>query len=173
MSMEIDFLRRSARCSRLEKIRNNVIREKMNNKNSVVDYIRYKQLNWYGDVQRMDEERLPRKILEWCPPGKRRGRPRNSWMQEVTRGMRERGIDLEWVDREGLRREIKLQVQKTVKTSRICIKKLKYYFTVCQIQVVLTDMPCSTYYFWKKLILFTDWQLWAVEKPIPSLSSPI
>ena len=28
MSIEIDFLRRSARCSRLEKIRNNVITEK-------------------------------------------------------------------------------------------------------------------------------------------------
>ena len=27
---------------------NNVIREKMNIKNSVLDYIRYKQLNWYG-----------------------------------------------------------------------------------------------------------------------------
>ena len=52
----------------------------------------------------MDEERLPRKILEWCPPGRRRrrkGRPQNSWMQEVTTGMREKGINnMEWVDRE-------------------------------------------------------------------------
>ena len=61
----------------------------MNITNYVLDYIRCKQLNWYGHVQRMEEERLPRKILEWCPPGRRRkGRPRNSWMQEVT-GMRE------------------------------------------------------------------------------------
>ena len=42
-SMEMDLLRRSARCSRLEKIRNNVIRGKMKIKNSVLDYIRYKQ----------------------------------------------------------------------------------------------------------------------------------
>ena len=35
---------------------------------------------------------LPRKILEWYPPGRRRkGRPRNSWMQEVTTRMRESG----------------------------------------------------------------------------------
>ena len=37
MSMEMDFLRRLARCSRLVKIRNNIIGEKMNIKNSVLD----------------------------------------------------------------------------------------------------------------------------------------
>ena len=82
----------------------------MNIKNSVLDYVRYKQFNWYGHVQRMDEERLPRKCLVWCPPGKtRKGRPRNSWMQKVTTGMTERGINnLKWVDREGWRRKIKV-----------------------------------------------------------------
>ena len=75
----------------------------MNIKNSVLDYIKHKQLNWYGYVQRLDQEMLPRRILEWCPPGSRRkARPRKSWMQEVTTEIRERGIgDLEWVDREG------------------------------------------------------------------------
>ena len=43
---------------KIRKLRNNVIKEKMNIKNSVLDYIRYKQLNWYGHVQRIDEERL-------------------------------------------------------------------------------------------------------------------
>jgi hypothetical protein len=58
---------------------NNVIREKINIKNSVLDYIRYKQVNWYDHVQRMNEERLSRNILELCPPGRRRkGR-----MQEI------------------------------------------------------------------------------------------
>ena len=90
MSMEINFLRRWARYSRLEKIKNNVIREKVDIKNSVLGYMRYSQLNWYGHVQRMDEERLPRKILESCPPRRRRKRrPRNSWMKKGTTGMRE------------------------------------------------------------------------------------
>ena len=31
------------------------IKEKINNKNSVLDYIRYKQLNWYDHVQRMKQ----------------------------------------------------------------------------------------------------------------------
>ena len=90
----------------------------------VLDYVRYKQLNWYGHVQRMDQERLPRRILELCPLGRRKkGRPRISWMQEVTTGMRERGIgDMEWIDRKGWRKKINLpKVQIDVKTSTICI----------------------------------------------------
>ena len=46
--------------------------------------------------ERMNEEMLPGKILEWCMPGRRRrrkGRPRNSWMQEVTTGLRKKGIN--------------------------------------------------------------------------------
>jgi len=62
--MEMGFLRRSARCSRIEKIRNNVIREKQNMKNSVLDYVRYKQLNWYDHEQRMDLEDEEREDLE-------------------------------------------------------------------------------------------------------------
>ena len=44
-------------------------------------------------------------------------------MQEVTAGVRERGIgDLEWVESEGWRKKINLpKAQKHVKTSRICI----------------------------------------------------
>ena len=65
----------------------------------------------------MDEERLPRKILEWCPPGKqRKGRTRKSWMQEITTGMREMGINnLEWVDGEGSENKNKI---KTLGTER-------------------------------------------------------
>ena len=77
----------------------------MNIKNSGLDNIRYKQLNWYGHMQRMDQERLPRRILEWCPPGRRiKGRLRNSWMQELTTEMREREIG----DLEGWRKTINL-----------------------------------------------------------------
>ena len=43
-----------------------LLEKKMSVKNSVLDYIRYKQLNWYGHVQRMEEERLPRKF--WNGP---------------------------------------------------------------------------------------------------------
>ena len=57
----------------------------------MLDYIRYKQLNWYGHVRKMNEGTLLRKILKYCQPIRRRkGRPRNSWIQEATTG--EKGI---------------------------------------------------------------------------------
>ena len=50
--------------------------EKNEYSNSVLDYIRYEHLNWYGHVPRMNEGMLPLKILEWRPPGgRRKGRP--------------------------------------------------------------------------------------------------
>ena len=67
------------------------MKKKNNIKNPVTDYIRYKQLNWYGHARRMKNATSKYK-LEWCPLGRRRkGRPRNSWIQEVTTGMRKKG----------------------------------------------------------------------------------
>ena len=62
------------------------------------------------------------KTLEWCPPGRRRKvRPRNSQIQEVTTRMREKGINnMGQIDREEWGRKIKLKSQKDVKTSIIC-----------------------------------------------------
>ena len=97
----MDFLRRSARHTRLEKIRNTIIRKEMNVKNSVI-YVTYKQLNWYGHIRRMPEERIPRRVWEWCPPGRRgRGRSLNTWMQEIMTGMKTKGLEEEdWNDRD-------------------------------------------------------------------------
>ena len=76
-STEMDFWRHSARISRKEKIRNNVIKQKMNVTRSLLEDIKSKQLKWYGHVQRMEEGRLPKEVMKWSPPGRRkRGRPK-------------------------------------------------------------------------------------------------
>jgi len=54
-STEIDFWRRSARISRKDKIRNIIIKQKINIVRSLLDYLKTKQLQWYGHVQRMEE----------------------------------------------------------------------------------------------------------------------
>ena len=34
-------------------------------------------LQWYGHVSRMEEGRLPKEVMKWRPPGRRkRGRPK-------------------------------------------------------------------------------------------------
>ena len=58
----------------------------------------------------MNGGRLHRKILEWCPSGRKRrkGRPRNSWMKEVIIGMSKKGINnMESIEKVEWRIEIK------------------------------------------------------------------
>ena len=81
-STEMDFWRHSARISRKDKIRNTIIKQKMNVTKSLLDDIKTKQLQWYGHVQRMEEGRLPKEVMKWCPPGRRkRGRPKLTWAE--------------------------------------------------------------------------------------------
>lgn len=91
---EMDYWRRSAGKSRLERIRNERIREVMGIKHTIVEDIKIKQLKWYGHVQRMSTERLPKQILQWTPTGRRRrGRPRKSWREGIDKEMEERGLE--------------------------------------------------------------------------------
>jgi hypothetical protein len=76
---EMDVLRRSASKSRLERIKNEHIKELMGvkEKPDIIDIIEKKRLQWYGHVKRMQEERLPKLIMEWIPGERRkRGRPK-------------------------------------------------------------------------------------------------
>ena len=46
--------------------------------------IRLNRLHWFGHVQRMEENRFPKKLLNMNLETKRlRGRPRNRWQDEV------------------------------------------------------------------------------------------
>ena len=58
----MDSWRRWARISRKDKIRNNIIKQKINVTRSLLEDIKTKQLKWYGHVQRMEEGRLPKKL---------------------------------------------------------------------------------------------------------------
>lgn len=95
-AMEMDFWRRSAGKSRLDKVRNDEIRRIMEIRSSIVEEIERKQLIWFGHVNRMPEERWPKKILTWIPPEKRkRGRPRTSWRGGIDEAMSARGLEEE------------------------------------------------------------------------------
>jgi hypothetical protein len=97
---EIDVLRRSARKSRLEKIKNENIKEIMGVKGKP-DIMEKKRLQWYGHVKRMPEERIPKLILEWVPVERqKRGRPRKTWIEGVHAAMTARNLENQWRNRE-------------------------------------------------------------------------
>ena len=43
-------------------------------------------------VQRMEEGRLPKKVMKWSPPGRKRGRPKLTWAEEIRGLMEEKGL---------------------------------------------------------------------------------
>jgi hypothetical protein len=86
LSTGMNVLRRSTRKSRIERIKNEHIKEIMGVKEKldIIDIIERKRLQWYGHVKRMKEEGLPKLIIEWKPGERRkRGRPRKTWMEGV------------------------------------------------------------------------------------------
>jgi hypothetical protein len=100
----MDIWRRSARISRNEKIRNTKKKKKMNVTRSLLEDIKTKQLQWYGHVQRMEEERLSKEVMKLVR--RKRGRTKltraegikgliggkglmeENWNTEVTEGRR-------------------------------------------------------------------------------------
>jgi hypothetical protein len=104
LSTEMDVLRRSARKSRLEKIKNENIKEimRVKGKLDIIDIIEKKRLQWYGHLKRMPEKRIPKLILEWVPQERQKsGSPRKTWMKGVHAAMTARNLEQDqWRNRE-------------------------------------------------------------------------
>ena len=100
LSLEMDFWKRSAKVSKLDHIRPYEI---MKVDHDIITTIEKKRLVWYGHIQRMGEERWPKKVLNWIPPPEllKKGRPPKSWKGEIRQTMEDRGLkDGDWQDRE-------------------------------------------------------------------------
>jgi len=97
---EMDGLRRSSRISRKDRIRNVTIRQQIGLEETIIKEIEQNQLTWYGHVQRMAEERLPKIALKWMPKQKRaRGRPKKNWKEWIKKAMNERNLNEgQWKD---------------------------------------------------------------------------
>ncbi|XP_030767681.1 uncharacterized protein LOC115891369 [Sitophilus oryzae] len=95
-ALEMDYLRRSARVSKLDRVRNVEIRAKMDATQTIVDRVEQRGLKWFGHLLRMEHQRWPYRIYSWSPPGKRkRGRPRRSWNEAIRRAMEDRNLEEE------------------------------------------------------------------------------
>ena len=80
----------------------------MNVTRSLLDDIKT-QLKWCGHVQRMEEGRLPKKVMKWSPPGRRkRGRPKATWAEGIRGLMGETGLmEEDWKDKEKWKKKIR------------------------------------------------------------------
>jgi len=91
-ALEMDYWRRACGVSRLEHIRNDEIRTRVQRGKDIMDTINMKRLIWYGHVQRMPDERWPKRMLDWVPNRRRkRGRPRRAWRENIQ-------TEMEWRD---------------------------------------------------------------------------
>jgi hypothetical protein len=60
---------------------------------NILEVIEVKRLRWFGHIKRMPENRLLLKILEWeQQETRRRGRPKERWIDEVRRSMTNHGL---------------------------------------------------------------------------------
>ena len=93
---EMKFLRAMEGVRRIDKIRNSVIRDKCNVKESIIEKIQNNRLRWYGHIMRMEDSKLTKTIFQGEVEGRRKqGRPQHRWMDTVRRDIAEKGLELE------------------------------------------------------------------------------
>ena len=74
----------------------------------------------------MEEGRLPKKVMNWSPRGRRkRGRPKLTWAVEIRGPMEEKGLmEEDWNDRDNWRKNIIVKwAQEDVETSYNLLNK--------------------------------------------------
>jgi hypothetical protein len=64
-----------------------------NSQINIVKWIKGQRISWLGHLERMEEDRMPRKIFTQELEGtRRRGRPRKRWKEEVERDLQVLGV---------------------------------------------------------------------------------
>ena len=90
---EMRFLRRIFGVTRMDQVRNTLIREAINVEPLLL-WIEISQLRWRGHVERMAADRLVKQIFEAEPEGHRPvGRPRTRWKDQSDALIRRAGFD--------------------------------------------------------------------------------
>ncbi|KAK4871484.1 hypothetical protein RN001_015608 [Aquatica leii] len=94
LATEMQYWRKSCGLVRTDRIRNIDIRKKLEVERNIIEEVEKKQLIWYGHVQKMEDERWPKKTIKWVPPERRkRGRPKKKWIQEMETAKAARGLE--------------------------------------------------------------------------------
>ena len=94
--MEMRCLRSMVGVSRVDRVRNEEVRRRVGVDRSLADRVDQRVLRWYGHMERMNEERLTKRVWRAEVDGVRpRGRPKMRWMDGVKRALDARGMSVE------------------------------------------------------------------------------
>jgi hypothetical protein len=75
------------------KLRTNRELEEVNKGENIVKWINGRRISWLGHLERMEEDRMPKKIFTQELVGtRRRGRSRKGWREEVERDLQVLGV---------------------------------------------------------------------------------
>uniref|UniRef100_A0A8D9A964 Endonuclease-reverse transcriptase n=1 Tax=Cacopsylla melanoneura TaxID=428564 RepID=A0A8D9A964_9HEMI len=89
---EMRMLRWSCGVTRMDRIRNEVIRNKLR-VTEVTKKIQERRMQWYGHVMRRDEDYVGKRVRRMEVAGRRaRGRPKKKWEHCVTKDLEEKGL---------------------------------------------------------------------------------
>ncbi|XP_030758447.1 uncharacterized protein LOC115884099 [Sitophilus oryzae] len=106
-AVEMNYLRRSAGVSKMDRITNIEIRHRMNAPETIIDRAEIRGLKWFGHLSRMPEDEWPLQSLKSPPQRRKRGRPRRSWNNTIRQEMASRELEeLDAFDREVWRRRM-------------------------------------------------------------------
>ena len=82
--------------SRLDRVRNEDVRQRTGVERKMSERVDQKVLGWYGHMVRMSDERLTHRVWKAETNGVRtRGRPQRKWMDGVVRALEARGLSVE------------------------------------------------------------------------------
>ena len=75
------------------KSRTNRELEEMSKGKNIVKWIKGQRISWLGHLERMEDDRMPKKIfIQELEGTRRRGRPGKGWKEEVERDMQVLGV---------------------------------------------------------------------------------
>ena len=92
---EMKCLRSMTGVSRLDRVRNEVVRARAGVRRELAVRVDMNVLKWFGHVERMDNERLLKKVMNArVAERSARGRPRFGWMDGAERDLNDSRMDM-------------------------------------------------------------------------------
>src|SRR5678815_4553858 len=92
---QMDNLRGVLGVKRIDKMRNESIRELCGVKKGVNERINESTLRWFGHVERMNDSRLVKRMYSGeCVGNQQAGRPKKKWIESVNECLKDRNVSL-------------------------------------------------------------------------------